>query len=159
MTKPRNIADRLHDLRDLGKRRDDHSLHETITLPLQEARFKARQLLNGPPGASCVTSWKTGTSYPTAKFNLQSAGCRREISQAGDAEPSHVPARNVVPAPCSASLRSSPPSGCLKRCNLVTVTDAAGAAHLDVRERDTVLPPTREIRGKAIGASGLRSSN
>jgi hypothetical protein len=54
MTEPRNIADRMHDLRDLGKRRDDRSL-ETITLPLQEARFKARQLLNGPPGASYVT--------------------------------------------------------------------------------------------------------
>jgi hypothetical protein len=44
----------MHDLRDLGKRRDDRCL-ETITLPLQEARFRARQLLNGLPGASYVT--------------------------------------------------------------------------------------------------------
>ena len=55
MTEPRNIADRLYDLRDLGKRKDDHSLHETITLPLQEARFRARQLLNERPAASYVT--------------------------------------------------------------------------------------------------------
>jgi hypothetical protein len=46
MTEPRNIADRMRELRDLGKRQDDHPLHETITLPLHEARFKARQLLD-----------------------------------------------------------------------------------------------------------------
>jgi hypothetical protein len=46
MTEPRDIADRMHDLRDLGKRKDDLFLHETITLPLHEARLKARQLLD-----------------------------------------------------------------------------------------------------------------
>jgi hypothetical protein len=46
MTEPRNIADRMRELRDLGKRQNGHPLHETVTLPLHEARFKARQLLD-----------------------------------------------------------------------------------------------------------------
>jgi hypothetical protein len=41
MTEPRDIADRMHDLRDLSKRKDAHPLHETITLPLHEARLKS----------------------------------------------------------------------------------------------------------------------
>jgi hypothetical protein len=46
MKQPRSIADRLHGLRDLGKRKDDTFLDETITLPLQAARLKARQILD-----------------------------------------------------------------------------------------------------------------
>jgi len=46
MTEPRNIADRMRELRDLGKRQNGHPLHETVTLPLHVARFKARQLLD-----------------------------------------------------------------------------------------------------------------
>jgi hypothetical protein len=54
MTEPRNIADRMHDQRDLAKRKDDHALHETITLPMHEARSRARQLLGERPAASYV---------------------------------------------------------------------------------------------------------
>ena len=46
MKQPRSIADRLHGLRDPGKGVDDVFLDETITLPLQAARLKARQILD-----------------------------------------------------------------------------------------------------------------
>jgi hypothetical protein len=85
-----------------------------------------------------------------AKSNLLSAGYRQQTSRAGDAEPSHVPARNVVPAPCSASLRRSPPSGCLKRCHLVTVTDVAGAASVSGRDGDVVLPFHRHANSSPL---------
>jgi hypothetical protein len=69
MTEPRNIADRMHDLRGLGKRRDDRSL-ETITLPLQEARFRARQLLNGPPAASYVKIVENWRQLPDGQIQF-----------------------------------------------------------------------------------------
>jgi hypothetical protein len=52
MKQPRSIADRLHGLRDLE---DDAFLDETITLPLQAARLKARQILNERPADSYMT--------------------------------------------------------------------------------------------------------
>jgi hypothetical protein len=70
MKEPRNIADRLHDLCDLGKRKDDHSLHETITLPLQEARFRARQLLNERPAASHVKIVKNWRQLPDGQIQF-----------------------------------------------------------------------------------------
>ena len=70
MTEPRNIADRMHDLRDLGKRKDDRSLHETITLPLQGARFKARQLLNERPAANYVKIVENSRQLPDGKIEF-----------------------------------------------------------------------------------------
>jgi hypothetical protein len=55
MKQPRSIADRLHGLRDLGKRMDDAFSDETITLPLQAARLKARQILDERPADSYMT--------------------------------------------------------------------------------------------------------
>jgi hypothetical protein len=70
MTEPRNIADRMHDLRDLGKRKDDHSLHETITLPLHEARFRARQLLNECPSADYVKIVENWRQLPDGQIQF-----------------------------------------------------------------------------------------
>jgi hypothetical protein len=47
--RPRNVADRLLELRDLNKLSGDESLRETFTLPLHAARLKARQILNEHP--------------------------------------------------------------------------------------------------------------
>jgi hypothetical protein len=43
MKRPRDLADRLRDLRKLT---DDGFLRETLTLPLNAARLKARQILD-----------------------------------------------------------------------------------------------------------------
>ena len=47
--RPRDVADRLLELRDLRKMSDDESLRETFTLPLHAARLKARQILSEHP--------------------------------------------------------------------------------------------------------------
>jgi hypothetical protein len=70
MTEPRNIADRLHDLRERSKRKEDRSSHETVTLPLQEARFKARQLLNERPAASYVKIVENWRQLPDGQIQF-----------------------------------------------------------------------------------------
>ena len=46
MRRPHSIADRSRDVRDLSKRNDDRLSHENFRLPVQEARTKARQVLD-----------------------------------------------------------------------------------------------------------------
>jgi hypothetical protein len=55
MRRPHSIAERSRDLRDLRKRNDDRLSHESFRLPLQEARIKARQVLNESPAGSYTT--------------------------------------------------------------------------------------------------------
>jgi hypothetical protein len=59
----------MHDLRDPGKRRDDRSL-ETIALPLQEARFRARQLRNECPGADYVKIVENWRQLPDGQIQF-----------------------------------------------------------------------------------------
>jgi len=59
--RPRDVADRVLELRDLRKLSDDESLRETFTLPLHAARLKARQILNAYPRSGYTTvveSWR-----------------------------------------------------------------------------------------------------
>ena len=53
--RPRDVADRLLELRDLRKVSDEESLRETFTLPLHAARLKARQILNEYPQSGYTT--------------------------------------------------------------------------------------------------------
>jgi len=69
MTKPRNIADRLVDLRDLARRKDD-PLHETITLPLHEARSKARELLSECSAANYVKIVENWRQLPDGQIQF-----------------------------------------------------------------------------------------
>ena len=69
MTEPRNIADRMRRLRDLAKRKDDLSC-ETITLPLHEARFRARQLLNECPAANYVKIVENWRQLPDGQIEF-----------------------------------------------------------------------------------------
>ena len=55
MRRPHSIADRSRDLRDLSKRNDYRLPHENFRLPLQEARSKARQVLNESPAGGYTT--------------------------------------------------------------------------------------------------------
>jgi len=59
--KPHSIADRSREHRDLSKRKDDHVAHENFRLPVQEARSKARQVLNESPVGgytSIIENWR-----------------------------------------------------------------------------------------------------
>ena len=59
MRRPHSIADRSRALRD--QRNDDGVAHENFRLPLQEARAKARQVLNeGPAGGymTIIENWR-----------------------------------------------------------------------------------------------------
>jgi hypothetical protein len=55
MKSPKDLADRLRDLRDLHKLKDDGLLHEIFTLPLHAARLKARQILDEYPAGGYLT--------------------------------------------------------------------------------------------------------
>jgi hypothetical protein len=55
MRQPQSIADRSRDLRDLSKRNDDRLSHENFRLPVEEARTKARQVLNESPAGGYTT--------------------------------------------------------------------------------------------------------
>jgi hypothetical protein len=58
MEHPRDLADRSRDLRKL---RDDGSLRETFTLPLNAARLTARQILDEYPAGgymAVVENWR-----------------------------------------------------------------------------------------------------
>jgi hypothetical protein len=61
MKRPRDLADRSRDLRDLSKLRDGGFLRETFTLPLHVARLKARQILDEYPAGgymAVVENWR-----------------------------------------------------------------------------------------------------
>jgi hypothetical protein len=70
MKQPRSIADRSHGLHDLGKRKDDVFLDETITLPLQAARLKARQFLDEPPADSYMTIVENWRQLPDGQIEF-----------------------------------------------------------------------------------------
>jgi hypothetical protein len=88
MTEPRSIADRMHELGDLRKRKDDRSLHETITLTLHEARFKARQLLNERASSyvKIVENWRQLPDGQIQFYDPPAAYCRL-------ADPAKCPSR------------------------------------------------------------------
>ena len=61
MRRPHSIADRSRDLRDQNKRNDERLPHENFRLPVEEARTKARQILNASPAggyASIIENWR-----------------------------------------------------------------------------------------------------
>jgi hypothetical protein len=70
MRQPRGIAVRVRDLRDLGKRKDDGFVHETIKLPLQAARLKARQILNERPADSHITIVENWRQLPDGQIEF-----------------------------------------------------------------------------------------
>ena len=78
MRRPHSIADRSRALGD--QRNDDRLAHEDFRLPLQEARTKARQVLNeGPAGGytTVIENWRRAT----VRSNLLSDGCQPRIDE------------------------------------------------------------------------------
>jgi hypothetical protein len=55
--RPRGVADRSRELRDLRKLNEDSFLRDTFTLPLHAARLKARRILDAYPTA-IIENWR-----------------------------------------------------------------------------------------------------
>jgi len=53
--KPRDLADRLHQVRDLRRLDPDGFLRKTFTLPVDDARAKAREFLREYPAGGYMT--------------------------------------------------------------------------------------------------------
>jgi hypothetical protein len=61
MKRPRDLAGRFRDLRDLSKLNDEGFPRETFMLPLHVARLKARQILDEYPAdgsMAIVENWR-----------------------------------------------------------------------------------------------------
>jgi hypothetical protein len=70
MKRPRDLADRSRDLRDLSKLRDGGFLRETFTLPLHVARLKARQILDEYPASGYMTIVENWRQLPDGQIEF-----------------------------------------------------------------------------------------
>jgi hypothetical protein len=70
MKRPRDLADRSRDLRDLRKLTDDGFLRETYTLPLNAARLKARQILDEYPAGGYMTIVENWRQLPDGQIEF-----------------------------------------------------------------------------------------
>jgi hypothetical protein len=68
--RPRDLADRLLELRDLRKFSDEESLRETFTLPLHAARLKARKILNEYPQSGYTTVVECWRQLPDGQIEF-----------------------------------------------------------------------------------------
>ena len=68
--RPRDVADRLLELRDLRQLSDHESLRETFTLPLHAARLKARQILNEYPQSGYTTVVECWRQLPDGRIEF-----------------------------------------------------------------------------------------
>ena len=67
MKRPRDLADRLRDLRKLT---DDGFLRETLTLPLNAAGLKARQILDEYPAGGYMTIVENWRQLPDGQIEF-----------------------------------------------------------------------------------------
>jgi hypothetical protein len=65
--RPRDLADRSRDLRKLT---DDGFLRETLTLPLNAARLKARQILDEYPAGGYMTIVENWRQLPDGQIEF-----------------------------------------------------------------------------------------
>jgi hypothetical protein len=70
MKRPRDLADRSRDLRDLSKLKDDGFLRETFTLPLHVARLRARQILDEYPAGGYMTVVENWRQLPDGQIEF-----------------------------------------------------------------------------------------
>jgi hypothetical protein len=71
MKRPRDIADRNRELRDLRRLGPDGFLRETITLPLNaDARLKARQILDEYPSGGYMTMVENCRQLPDGQIKF-----------------------------------------------------------------------------------------
>lgn len=65
MRRPRGIAERSRELRDLRRLDPDGFLHETFTLPVEAARAKAREIIDEFPAGGYMTIVEKWRQRPT----------------------------------------------------------------------------------------------
>jgi hypothetical protein len=70
MKRPRDLADRSRDLRDLSRLKNDGFLRETFTLPLHVARLKARRILDKYPADGYMTIVETWHRLPDGQIEF-----------------------------------------------------------------------------------------
>jgi hypothetical protein len=70
MKRPRDLADRSRDLRDLSNLKDGGFLRETFTLPLHVARLKARQILDEYPADGYMTIVENWCQLPDGQIEF-----------------------------------------------------------------------------------------
>ena len=70
MKRPRDLADRSRDLRDLSRLKNDGFLRETFTLPLHVARLKARQILDEYPAGGYMTVVENWRQLPDGQIEF-----------------------------------------------------------------------------------------
>jgi hypothetical protein len=68
--RPRDIAERSREQRDLRKLEEDGFLRETFTLPLHTARLKARRLLHAYPAAGYLTMIENWRQLPDGQIEF-----------------------------------------------------------------------------------------
>jgi hypothetical protein len=70
MKRPRDIADRNRELRDLRRLGPDGFLREKFTLPLNAARLKARQILDEYPAGGYMTTVENWRQLPDGQIEF-----------------------------------------------------------------------------------------
>ena len=70
MKRPRDIADRAREQRDLRKLAPDGFLRETFTLPVEDARAKAREILSAFPAGGYMTIVEKWRQLPDGKIEF-----------------------------------------------------------------------------------------
>jgi hypothetical protein len=78
--KPYDVATRSRELRDLRRLDPDGFLRKTFTLPVEEARAQARELLRDYPAAGYMTIVEQWRQLPDGQIQLQCNDCRRRIN-------------------------------------------------------------------------------
>jgi hypothetical protein len=70
MKRPRDIADRSRELRDLRRLDPDGFLRETFTLPVDDARAKAREILSQFPAGGYMTIVEKWRQLPDGRIEF-----------------------------------------------------------------------------------------
>lgn len=71
MKRPRDMADRSRELREVRRLAGDHGfLRETFTLPLHAARLKARQILDEYPAGRYITIVENWRQLPNGQIKF-----------------------------------------------------------------------------------------
>ena len=70
MRRPRDMADRARDLRDLRRLDRDGFLRETFALPVEDARAKAREILGAFPAGGYMTIVEKWRQLPDGKIEF-----------------------------------------------------------------------------------------
>jgi hypothetical protein len=70
MKRPKDLADRSRELRDVSGLGSDGSLRETFTLPLLAARLEARQIIDEYPAGGYMTIVENWRQLPNGQIEF-----------------------------------------------------------------------------------------